>query len=428
MPAIFLYRVFLWLYRAVAFCLMPFSPKITKWVKGRRNGWKQWSTLLTAARQLHTGPVIWMHASSLGEFEQGSPLLSAIHQQYPKALLVVTFFSPSGYEVKKHYSGAHCIGYLPFDGPVAAKRFVAMVQPDLVLWVKYDYWYFTLKAIHDQKVPLLLVSAMYRSNQPFFKWYGGMHRKMLGYFTHFFVQTTEAAALLSTVVSKEKMTTSGDTRFDAVVAVLQHWHGNPLIEQWIADTQWVIVAGSTWPSDEEKMVHYSKTYPQVKWIIAPHNIDETDIADSKVLFPNAICYSQLTKSKATPDKNVLIIDNVGMLKYLYKYGQICYIGGGFTGDGVHNVLEAAVYSKPVIHGPEYSKYAEAIALEENGGSQIIETALELEALLQKWIAEPETLSRMGHTAGQYVQQYSGATQKVMNYIQANRLLTNDTNC
>jgi len=292
---------------------MPFSPKITKWVKGRRNDWKQWSTLLTAARQQQTGPVIWLHASSLGEFEQGTPLLSAIHQQYPKALFVVTFFSPSGYEVKKHYSGAHCIGYLPFDGPVAAKRFVAMVQPDLVLWVKYDYWYFTLKAIHDQKVPLLLVSAMYRSNQPFFKWYGGMHRKMLGYFTHFFVQTTEAAALLSTVVSKEKMTTSGDTRFDAVVAVLQHWHGNPVIEQWIADTQWVIVAGSTWPSDEEKMVHYSKTYPQVKWIIAPHNIDETDIADCKVLFPNAICYSQLTESKATPDKNVLIIDNVGML-------------------------------------------------------------------------------------------------------------------
>lgn len=423
-----LYQFFLWLYRLMAFCLMPFSPKIKLWVKGRRKGMQHWQQMLQQARQRQKGPLVWLHASSLGEFEQGSPLLTAIRQQYPDALLVVTFFSPSGYEVKKHYSGAHCIGYLPFDGPLSAKQFVELLQPDLVLWVKYDYWFFTLRAIYQRHIPLLLVSAIYRSNQPFFKWYGGMHRKMLGYFSHFFVQTKEAAELLNTVVAQEKITISGDTRFDAVVAVVEHWHGHPLIEQWMGNTEWVVVAGSTWPSDEEKMVHYSKTYPQVKWIIAPHNIDASDMADTVALFPNAIRFSALNETTATAAQNVLIIDNVGMLKYLYKYGRICYIGGGFTGDGVHNVLEAAVYSKPVIHGPEYSKYAEAIALLENGGSAIIESALELEKLLQEWMSHPQVVSNMGNSAGNYVQQYSGATQKVMNYIQANRLCTSDTNC
>lgn len=412
----------------MANCLVPFSPKVALWVKGRRGGLKDWTIKLEKARKHRHGPLIWMHASSLGEFEQGSPLLTALRHQYPDCLLVVSFFSPSGYEVKKDSSLADCIDYLPLDSPKASQQFVALLKPVLVLWVKYDYWYFMLQAISQRQIPLLLISAQFRSGQPFFKWYGSFHRNILRCFTHFFVQTSAAANLLKTVVNEQRITVSGDTRFDAVVAVLQQWHGNTLIEQWIGNTQWVIVAGSTWPSDEEKMVHYSKKNPQIKWIIAPHNIEASAISDTVALFPNSVLFSQLTESTATADRNVLIIDNVGMLKYLYKYGKICYIGGGFTGDGVHNVLEAAVYSKPVIHGPEYSKYAEAVALQELGGSIIITSALELEVVLQECIATPEKVAIMGQTAGRYVQQHSGATQIVMDYIQANRLCTKDTKC
>ncbi|HSC52379.1 MAG TPA: glycosyltransferase N-terminal domain-containing protein [Phnomibacter sp.] len=418
--ALFFYRIFLLLYKTSAAILAPFNPKVRKWILGRRN-WKwQWVEKLSTIERKGKQPTIWMHASSLGEFEQGSPLLEALRQQWPESIIIVTFFSPSGYEVRKNYPLADAIGYLPFDSAWSSPAFVKRIQPDLVIWIKYEYWYYSLKAIADKKIPLLLVSGIFREDQPFFKWYGGLHRKMLGYFSHFFLQNKLSAQLISPHVPADKISIAGDTRFDSVISVAKNWVPNEAITNWLHGAETVIVAGSTWPSDEEELVHYAKTHSSIKWVIAPHHIDEDFLQETKSLFGNPTLYSQLPQ--ANPDSNVLIIDNIGMLKYLYKYATICYVGGGFTGSGIHNSLEAAVYGKPVIHGPEFSKFLEAQGLLDAGASCVIESALELEETLNKLLANPAQIEQMGKAAAQFVHQHDGATAAILRYIQEKRLL------
>lgn len=371
-----------------------------------------------------------MHASSLGEFEQGRPLIESIRRDYPGAKLVVTFFSPSGYEARKHYTGADVLGYLPFDNKHDARQFVAMIHPSLVLWIKYEYWYYTLSAISQQKVPLLLVSGILRPDQPFFRWYGSLYRQMLGYFSHLFVQNEESAGLACSIIDKDKVTVSGDTRFDSVLEVARNWQPNKLVEGWLANAEQVVVAGSTWSQDEEEIVHYARTNPRIKWIIAPHNLEPNVLADTLQLFQQPVLFSQLVAGLATANPalpNVLIIDNVGMLRYLYNYASICYVGGGFTGDGVHNVLEAAVYGKPVIHGPEYEKYIEAVGLLEAGGSFEFESGLELEALLSKLWNNKQMITLASTAASNFVKKNAGASACILQWIQLNRLLTNSKN-
>ena len=420
-----LYRFFLLLYAAAARLLAPFSPKVKRWVLGRQGWRQQWQHKLAEAGIGAQDEVIWMHASSLGEFEQGRPLLDHMRQTYPHARFVVTFFSPSGYEVRKQYPGAHAIGYLPFDHPKAAGEFTDLLQPKLVLWIKYEYWYYTLQAIHSRGIPLLLISGIFRPGQPFFTWYGGLHRRMLSFFSHLFVQHEAAASLVSAVVGASRVTVAGDTRFDSVCETAEHWQAFPAVEHWLAGAARVVVAGSTWPSDEEEIVHYAKANPGVKWIIAPHNLDPRDREDTLRLFQHPLTYSRLVQGDAgqAPLENVLIIDNVGMLRYLYRYAHISYVGGGFTGDGVHNVLEAAVYGTPVIHGPEYAKFAEATGLLEAGGSFVITNSLELESLLEKLWQQPALLQQAGDAAASFVQKNAGATRRVLQWIQENRLLT-----
>ncbi len=362
-----------------------------------------------------------MHAASLGEFEQGRFLLESIREKYPNYCIVVTFFSPSGYEVAKHYKGADHIFYLPFPIARQANRFINLINPKLVLWIKYDYWYHYLTALKKRNIPVLLISAIFHRYHPFFKWYGGMHRKMLSCFSWLFVQTSDSAKRLSDIGFSKNVIVSGDTRFDRVIDIASHFVPVPGIAEFTGHHQ-VIVAGSTWPDDEEELDHFANTNKHIRFIIAPHQVDEEHLKNIEELFKFSIRYSQL---KGQPDENIntLIIDNIGMLSRLYHYATIAYIGGGFGSDGIHNILEAAVYGKPVVFGPVFNQYREAIELLEEGGAFTIDNALELEKTLNDLLSNTILYNETCEAAERYIHQHKGATQSIMEYIQANRLLT-----
>lgn len=409
----FLYNTFVTVYTSAIRLASLWNPKARLWVKGRRNrqGWPPKGT----------NPCIWMHCASLGEFEQGLPVLEGIKKQHPAYKVVVSFFSPSGYEVKKEYAGADYVTYLPVDNQRNAAHFIDTINPALVIWVKYDYWFYHLTELKRRQVPVLLVSALFRPSQPFFKWYGGVWRQMLNCFTALFVQTESAKQQLLPLQPSGDILVNGDTRFDRVLTIAQQFEEVPGIAAFCGNST-VIVAGSTWEEDEDELVHYTNAHPEIKFIIAPHEIDSSNLQDVKKAFKNSIFYSELQQG-TTPD-HVLIIDNVGMLSRLYHYAHITYVGGGFGGDGVHNVLEAAVYGKPVVIGPEYEKYAEAIGLVECGGAISINNALELEKVLDILLSDANAMQTASAAAYNYVHTHEGAAQNVINYIQEKRLLIN----
>ncbi len=396
--------------------------KAEAWIRGRKGIFR---TIREA--DIRGEQRVWMHCASLGEFEQGRPVIEALKKKYPRMTVIISFFSPSGYEVQKHYAGADHIFYLPMDSPVHAKKFIDLLQPSLVLWIKYDYWYYYLRELRIREIPVLLVSPLFRSDQPFFKWYGNIHRLMLDSFRAFFVQNEESGKLLETLGITRSVFVSGDTRFDRVIDIAGSFEHLPLIEGFCG-VHPVIVAGSTWEEDEEELDHYANTHPEIRFIIAPHEIEEDHLKDIEALYHNSIRYSELDKwqsavNRKLPVANVLIIDNIGMLARLYYYATICYVGGGFGDDGVHNTLEAAVYGKPVITGPVIEKYFEAMELAEAGGVIIIDNALEAESVFNRLFSNPEEYAFHGQAAKDYVYSKKGATEKVVRYIQENRLLT-----
>ncbi len=429
---VFFYSFFCNLYTTGIRIVSLWNPKAKAWIEGRRNIFEKIRIAIDNQRTAgnHQRP-IWMHCASLGEFEQGRPLLEKIKADYPGTQIVLTFFSPSGYEVQKEYKGADYIFYLPMDGPRNAKRFLDAINPSLVLLVKYDFWFYYLKEIDQRKIPLLLVSAAFRKQQSFFKWYGGFQRKMLSFFTRIFVQDKTSASLLSAINIDALQT--GDTRFDRVVAIAEKFTPIQEVEKFCGTAK-IVVAGSTWPEDEEELDHYANAHPGIKFIIAPHEIYEEHLKDIEKLFQHTIRFSVLQKITAGAHDddmdmhagfaNVLIIDNIGMLAKLYRYADITYVGGGFGGDGVHNVLESAVYGKPVLFGPVYEKYIEAAELVEIGGGISINSALELEEVLNDLLCDEIYLKETGDASKNYVQSKRGATAKIMDYIQVNRLLTN----
>lgn len=391
-------------------------------MQGRRN-WQQSLQLQVKQRCTPGNPTIWMHCASLGEFEQGRPLLEKLAGNYSSVNIVVSFFSPSGYEICKNYKGASLVCYLPMDSAANAKAFLQIVQPTLVLWIKYEFWYHYLTQIKNQSIPLFMVSGIFRPDQPFFKWYGSLHRHMLQCFTQLFLQNKASSALAATIVDTKKITISGDTRFDRVIAVAENFEPIPLIEAWLADAKQIMVCGSTWDEDEEELSHYVKLHPEITFIIAPHNVNKEEIVDVLKLFPDAVLYSNLTEQAAVPQNHVLIIDTIGILSRLYHYATVAYVGGGFGSDGVHNVLEAAVYGKPVVHGPEYEKFAEATALVEAGGAFETSDALHLEKLLDKLFSDTTFQNEAAAIAKAYVYAHKGASNSIMQFIQENRLLT-----
>ena len=421
--AIAFYRLFLWLYRFGIIALSPFNNKASRWLSGRKNVFQNLREFTEAKK----GDIIWFHCASLGEFEQARPLLEGIHSRYPAYSVLLSFFSPSGYEIRKDYKGADFVTYLPLDGPGNAKKILDMVRPKLVVWVKYEYWHFYLQQIKQRNIPLLLIAGIFRPEQPFFKSWGGFHRNMLNCFTCLFVQDQNSKKLLGSIGFSDNVAVCGDPRFDRVIEIADQPGSIPAIEQFV-DGGPVIVAGSTWEEDEEELDHFANTHPEIKFIIAPHEIDEQHLKDIENLFHYSVRYSALVadpvKNIKSETPNTLIIDNIGMLAKLYKYATVAYVGGGFGDDGVHNVLEAAVYSKPVIFGPVFEKFREAVGLIDAGGAFSIESALELEENLQVLLNNAGEYKMASAAAGDYVYANKGATEKILSFIQEKRLLTN----
>ena len=374
--------------------------------------------------------IVWIHCASLGEFEQGRPLCEKLKQRFPQCRILLTFFSPSGYEIRKDYKGADWVFYLPMDSLKNARRLLQIVKPSLVIFVKYEFWYYYLRQLHENKIPLLLVSAIFRKNSVFFRWYGGLQRRMLSYFDQLFVQDEESRELL-TQIGIHHTVVSGDTRFDRVMEIAGQFQPLPFIEEFVQSNP-VIVAGSTWPQDEVVLQKSLRAIgdPALKLIIAPHEIKSGHIAHLQNLFPSALLLSQMNNTgpermstAAIRAARVLIIDNIGLLSKLYNYATISYIGGGF-GKGIHNTLEAAVYGRPVLFGPEYQKFREAVELVRLGGAIAVRNATECSAALQKMLHDIEAYRRSCAIAKDYVSNNRGATEKVLDYIQEKRLLTN----
>jgi 3-deoxy-D-manno-octulosonic-acid transferase len=429
------YNIFIFIYSFIAGIVSPFNEKAKLWAEGRKNVFER----LIKALENKSSPIIWMHCASLGEFEQGRPLIEKIKNLYPAYKILLTFFSPSGYEIRKNYALADYIFYLPVDTKKNAEKFIEIIKPDLILFIKYEFWLYYLQEAKKNKIPLLLISALFIKKQPFFKWYGNLHRSMLHSFTHLFVQNFQSANLLKEI-EINNVTISGDTRFDRVLEIANNFEDIDIMKSF-CNNKTVIVAGSTWTEDDEELDHFANTHLEIKFIIAPHDISAERLKECKRLYKNSMLYSEYQASGISEQQlsihqssvsnsnhlshiNTLIIDNIGMLSRLYKYASICYIGGAFGGAGIHNVLEAAVYYKPVVFGSEYQKSREAVELIEEGGAFDVKNALELEDVFNDLLNKKELYKKAASAAGNYVQRNAGATKKIIEFIQENRLLVN----
>jgi 3-deoxy-D-manno-octulosonic-acid transferase len=417
-----LYNLFLVIYSFGIHVVSFWNKKAKLWIKGRKNFFEN---LRSTYKVVHQKKV-WMHCASLGEFEQGRPVLKKIIENHPDTFIVITFFSPSGYEIAKNDKDFSQVYYLPMDSSSNASQLLDILKPDIVLWVKYEYWHYYLQEIKRRNIPLLLISGVFQDNQVFFKWYGSFYRKMLECFTHFFVQNLSSKEQLQKLIAEEKINVSGDTRCDRVINIAENFIEVDGIANFCGNKK-VIVAGSTWEDDEAEWTHFVKTHPEIKFIITPHEIDEENLVDVKKKFPGSIFYSEWMKApplEGFGEANCIIIDNIGMLSRLYKYATITYVGGGFGYNGLHNILEAAVYGKPVIFGPEYERNFEAEELIDCSGAISIENALELEKIVNNLLNNEEQIIAKGIAAKNYVYNNAGASQKIIEYIQKNRLLTN----
>lgn len=424
----FLYNLFIQLYFGAVSIAAIWNKKAAQWKTGRKHLFAELEQTFLPSHSFEKKPqnIIWIHSASAGEFEQAKPVIEALKKHFPEHKILVTFFSPSGYAVGKKFAPADFIFYLPLDTKTNAEKFVRIVQPKLVLFVKYDFWYHHLKIIHDKKIPLLLVSAIFRKDQAFFKWYGRFYFKMLRFFTQLFVQDETSHGFLKKFGVNNCIIAS-DTRFDRVLMIANKFQPVDFIKEFCGDKK-IIVAGSTWPDDEQLLQVAVKKISGTKLIIAPHEITGAHLKNLTQLFQNPILYSQLKDIpehellKKLSDATVLLIDNVGMLSRLYHYATVTYIGGGFT-RGIHNTLEAAVFGKPVIFGPNYKKFREARALIAAGGAFSYSTEQGLEDKMKQLLTDAEALKKSSEAAADYVQNNAGATKKIIDFIQENRLLT-----
>ena len=386
-----------------------FNPKARLWVRGRKGIFDK------LARTVDSGAdIAWFHAASLGEFEQGRPVIEAFRKACPGYKILVTFFSPSGYEIRKNYPAADYIFYLPPDTPRNVRRFMAIVRPKIAVFVKYEFWVNYLLAMKQAGTKLYLISSIFRDGQIFFRPYGGLFRSALRAFRHIFVQNDSSRNLLKSI-GIEQVSVAGDTRFDRVYEIAQQAKRLPEIERFAADAP-VFIAGSTWPPDEELLVGLIERYPDVKFIVAPHEIDPARIEKfcERISRP-ALRYTQLTPQSDLAAAGVLFVDTIGILSSVYRYGRWGYIGGGF-GAGIHNTLEAATFGLPLAFGPRYGKFREARDLVTLRGAASIASAEELE----RWFAglhdDPDATGRSGTICKEYVLQHKGATARIMDEI------------
>ncbi len=358
---------------------------------------------------------VWFHAASLGEFEQGRPVIEAIKAKHSAYKIVLTFFSPSGYEVRKNYQGADYVFYLPFDTYQNAKRFVEIVNPKFVVFIKYEFWKNYLQVLRAKNIPVYLISSIFSNNQLFFKTYGSWYRKVLSYFSHIFVQDAESEALLKKIYPNN-ISITGDTRFDRVYEIAQSVKTFPLVEAFSKNNR-VFIIGSSWQADEEILFeHLNHAAPKVKYIIAPHEVHASNIERIvKSIEAKVVRYSQ-AEINTVAENDVLVIDNIGMLSSLYQYGSIAYIGGGF-GVGIHNILEAATFGMPILFGPNYKRFKEAVELIEVGSAFSIHDVFEFTEIFEKLIADEKYLKQTGERSQKFVSDNKGATQKIMDCLQ-----------
>ena len=396
-----------------------FNEKVRKMWRGERNAIRVLKEKVDPEAQY-----IWFHAASLGEFEQGRPLMEQLRREHPEYKILLTFFSPSGYEVRKNYEGADIICYLPLDTITNAQRFLRAIRPVMAFFIKYEFWYNYLHILKHRNVPVYSVSSIFRPDQIFFKWYGKQYAHVLKCFTHFYVQNQTSKDLLATIGVTD-VSIVGDTRFDRVLQIKEAAKQLPVVEtfcqQPAANGQQppIFVAGSSWQPDEDIFIKYFNEHSEWKMIIAPHVIGEDHLKqiESKLEGRKVVRYSECSEnSEYSENSDVLIIDCFGLLSSIYRYADVCYVGGGF-GVSIHNTLEAAVWGKPVIFGPENKKFQEAQGLKECGGGFEIHDYEEFSAAMTRFEKEPDALTQASQAAGDFVKQRAGATQMILSDVQ-----------
>ncbi|WP_396186648.1 3-deoxy-D-manno-octulosonic acid transferase [Flavobacterium sp.] len=391
----------------------PFGAKIKLFIDGRKPVFQ-----ILESKISPNDKTIWFHAASLGEYEQGLPVIEKIKIKYPNHKIVLTFFSPSGYEVRKNNLIADVTVYLPLDTKKNAKQFLSLVHPEMAFFIKYEYWPNYLNEMRRLGTPTYLISGIFRENQLFFKWYGGFYRTALNTFTYFFVQNESSKKLLIEL-GKTNVAISGDTRFDRVAAILEKDNSLDFIESFKNDTL-TVVAGSSWPKDESFLINYiNHTSKKIKFIIAPHNIKDEQIQELQhSITKKVVLYSELGTGRdlSLKDFDVFIIDTIGILTKIYSYADIAYVGGGFGNPGVHNILEPATFGVPIVIGSNYTHFAEASALVNLGGCISISTTTELVDAFSNLIANDDVRHEKGHICSTFVQMNKGATAIIMKNI------------
>lgn len=410
---VFLYDIVL---RIVGFFLKItalFNPKIKLFTNGRKN------TFGLLSEKLNPGDrTIWFHAASLGEYEQGLPVMEELKNKFPNHKLVLTFFSPSGYEVRKNNPIADVTIYLPWDTRHNVKKFLKIVRPEKVIFVKYEFWINYLSELKKQQIPTYLISGIFREDQAFFKWYGGFYRKVLKTFAHFFVQNKSSEKLIKSL-GFTNVTISGDTRFDRVFTISQRDNHLDFVEKFKGNAM-LFVAGSTWEADEKLWVEYiNTTENKAKFIIAPHNIKSEQIERLKSqILKRIILFSEINSSpkERLEEACVLIIDTIGLLTKIYSYAEVAYVGGGFGNPGVHNVLEPAVFGIPIVIGSNYSHFAEASELVDINGIISVKNQTEFNAVLNELFLNPGIRGKKGKICADFVLNQKGATRIIVDFL------------
>ncbi|MDI9308698.1 MAG: glycosyltransferase N-terminal domain-containing protein [Limnohabitans sp.] len=406
----FLYTLLVEIVQQLLKIVALFSPKIKLFVEGRKT---TFSTLQSKLQK--SDKTIWFHAASLGEYEQGLPVIEKMKNQFPNHKIVVTFFSPSGYEVRKNNTVADVTIYLPLDTKTNAKKFIDTVNPEIAFFIKYEYWPNYLNELKNRQIKTYLISGIFREKQSFFKWYGGFYRNALKSFNHFFVQNDLSKNLLQKI-GFNNVTVSGDTRFDRVVSILERDNSLNFIEEFKNNTT-TIVIGSSWPKDEDILVNYiNSSNHNTKFIIAPHNIKEEQISNLKSQITKKNVLFSEKENKNLSEFDVFIIDSIGILTKIYSYADIAYVGGGFGNPGVHNILEPATFGVPIIIGPNFSHFAEATALVQQEGCISISNQVELNQAFNLLIQNEDERYEKGHICSTFVQMNKGATEKILKKI------------
>ena len=414
------YRFFSAIVRSGLWLVYPFSASIRKFLKGRKNVFKKIEEFgqVRNPRQ----PVYWFHCASLGEFEQGRPLMEALKVQNPKVQIVLSFFSPSGYEVRKNYEGADLVCYLPLDGFSNAHRFINAIRPKAAFFIRYEFWYAYFSVLEQQNIPILSVSTLLSADKAAFRWYGGFYRSMLRKVSFYFAQDENTARLLRQI-GIERVSVAGDTRFDRVATICDSAPRNELAAAFKEESQ-LMVIGSSWPQDLDVLLPFMKeTAEEIKFIIAPHNIHEEEMQriEKEILY-KTIRYSQV-KRETVSNYRILIIDNIGMLTSLYRYGEFAYVGGAF-GKSLHNILEAATFGMPIFFGSKsYRHVREANELLKRGAAFTVNDTQELRDKFRRLLNHEEERLAIADDCRQYVQGNTGATAQVMDYV-AKHIQTN----